>query len=551
MLPEHLSRYIVEQDYSRYSPIDQAVWRHIMKRLTTFLATHAHPCYIDGLAKTGIEVDRIPNIAQMSTKLESFGWRAVPVSGFIPPAAFMELQAHGYLPIACDLRSLEHILYTPAPDIVHEAAGHAPILVDPDYAKYLRAYATVASKAIINRQDMDQYEAIRILSDLKEDPDSQASQIESAELKLAQVTKNISKVSEAAVLSRMNWWTAEYGLIGDLNNPKIYGAGLLSSLGEAKNCLGKNVKKILFSIDCIGFAYDITEQQPQLFVTPDFARLVSVLEELAETMAYRRGGVEGLRKIVDAETVNTVELNSGIQISGKLEKYTTDDPLSPSALPIYLQFAGPVQLSSNARELHGQGVACHPKGFGCPIGMLRDAKKCLSEMSDVELSGIGIRLTAEVELNFVNGVKVTGTVQSLTREESSSRLLIVSFSNCTVTRNQQTLFDPSWGNYDMAVGSQVVSVFGGPSDRASYGGTDDFVAKTVARKIWTHEMRLRQNFYQTVRSTREELEQNQISKADALLRLTPVRAELNGDLKDDWLLRDEIAELDERLRTPL
>ena len=64
---------------------------------------------------------------------------------------------------------------------------------------------------------------------------------------------SISFISESAYLARMNWWTVEYGLIGDISNPKIYGAGLLSSIGESENCLTDKVKKLPISIDCINF----------------------------------------------------------------------------------------------------------------------------------------------------------------------------------------------------------------------------------------------------------------------------------------------------------
>ena len=88
------------------------------------------------------------------------------------------------------------------------------------------------------------------------------------------------------MLSRLHWWTVEYGLIGSLKNPKIYGAGLLSSVGESQNCLTDSVKKIPFSIDCINYNYDITEQQPQLFVTESFSKLTDVLHEFEKTMIY-------------------------------------------------------------------------------------------------------------------------------------------------------------------------------------------------------------------------------------------------------------------------
>jgi len=74
----------------------------------------------------------------------------------------MEFQSLGYLPIASGIRSLETILYTPAPDIIHEAAGHAPIIANPDFSQYLKNYAEVANKSILNKCDIDLYDAIRV-----------------------------------------------------------------------------------------------------------------------------------------------------------------------------------------------------------------------------------------------------------------------------------------------------------------------------------------------------------------------------------------------------
>ncbi|RYZ78457.1 MAG: phenylalanine 4-monooxygenase, partial [Proteobacteria bacterium] len=199
-LPKHLQKYVVEQNYEKYTPVEQASWRYVMRQLRNFLSKHAHESYQEGLKKTGIEIERIPRIEDISKKLQEFGWRAIPVSGFIPPAAFMELQSLGVLPIASDMRTLDHLLYTPAPDIVHEAAGHAPILIQPEFAEYLRQYALVAKKAIISKEDIDLYEAIRDLSDIKESAASTKDQITAAEEKLTRVSQSISHVSEAAEL---------------------------------------------------------------------------------------------------------------------------------------------------------------------------------------------------------------------------------------------------------------------------------------------------------------------------------------------------------------
>ncbi|MFN8944649.1 MAG: aromatic amino acid hydroxylase, partial [Pseudobdellovibrionaceae bacterium] len=256
-LPSYLKRYIVIQNQDRYTPLDQAVWRYILRQLKSYLGQHAHESYLDGLSQTGISTEKIPLIKDISERLSKFGWRALPVSGFIPPAAFMELQSLGILPIASDMRTLDHLLYTPAPDIVHEAAGHAPLLVNKNYSNYLKEYAQIAKKALISKEDMNVYRAIRDLSDIKENPNSTDQDIATAEKNLTAANSAITHVSEAALLSRMNWWTAEYGLIGDLNSPKIIGAGLLSSVGESELFLSDSVKKIPLSIDCLNYYYDI------------------------------------------------------------------------------------------------------------------------------------------------------------------------------------------------------------------------------------------------------------------------------------------------------
>ncbi len=322
-IPDHLLRYTVKQDYSLYTNEDQAIWRFSMRQLFHYLKDHAHPSYVEGLQKTGISVDSIPVIAEMDKKLSAFGWRAVPVSGFIPPAAFMSFQAHRILPIASEIRSLENILYTPAPDIIHEAAGHAPILIDKDFTSYLGAYADVAQRAVISSEDIALYEAIRDLSDLKEGAHSTPESIKMAEDHLEKTTGSMTYVSEAQLLGRMNWWTAEYGLIGDLSNPKLFGAGLLSSISEARSALTKP-KHIEFNMGCLDFTYDITEQQPQLFVAKDFKSLTSALKELGQSMAYAQGGQGGIFKAKQAKSVCTVELENKNTYSGVVEDYSLD-----------------------------------------------------------------------------------------------------------------------------------------------------------------------------------------------------------------------------------
>ncbi len=482
-LPPHLQKYIVDQDYEKYTALDQAVWRYVLRQLKSFLSKNAHHSYLDGLEKTGIEIEQIPRIENISAQLEKFGWVAMPVSGFIPPAAFMELQSLSILPIASDMRSIDHLHYTPAPDIVHEAAGHAPIIANPQYSEYLRQYAQVAKKAIISKEDLNLYKAIRELSDIKENPGSTASEIATAEKNLESVSKSMSFVSEASELSRMNWWTAEYGLIGDLKKPQIFGAGLLSSVGESKSALTDMVKKIPLSIDCIKQTYDITEPQPQLYVAKDFNHLSAVLEEFAQTMSYRIGGVKALERAQKAESVNTVELENNLQISGVLKNTILTSENSPA----YLQFAGPTQLSFQDKEIPGHDNKYHAHGYGTPIGHFDADSKIL-------------QIGAATKLTFKSGVIVTGTLKNVL--SLSEAATVLSFENATATYHNEKLFLPEWGTYDIITGSSVKSVFGGPADRQAFGEIDDFVATRVTKPNFTSRQQKMFSYYQTVRELR-------------------------------------------------
>src|SRR5256886_13541336 len=354
-LPKHLLQFAVDQRYEEYTPVDHAVWRFIMRQNIFFLKEYAHKVYFQGLLDTGISFERIPRISEMNDILGRIGWGAVAVDGFIPPAAFMEFQAYKVLVIACDMRQLHHIEYTPAPDIVHEAAGHAPIIVDREYSNYLQRFGEVGARAMQSKKDFELYQAIRHLSILKEQPNSDQKEVEEATKLVEQRQKNLGKPSEMALLSRLHWWTVEYGLIGTMENPKIYEIGLLSSIGESVSCLEPNVKKIPYSIDAANTPFDITTKQPQLFVCRDFKHLADVLEEFASKMAYQVGGLEGINKAIECKNTATCQYSSGLQVTGVFDEVIVDQSnnASPARTPIYLHAKGPCGLAYKNKELAG------------------------------------------------------------------------------------------------------------------------------------------------------------------------------------------------------
>ena len=351
-LPAHLRRYVSDQDFEAYTPRDHAVWRHILHRLAARLKDTAHASYLSGLAATGIGLDRIPSLDEMNEKLEVMGWSAVGVRGFIPPAVFTELQSLGVLAIAADIRSHEHIEYTPAPDIVHESAGHAPILADRRYADYLKRSGEAGFRAIASVEDQAVYEAIRNLSVVKEDPAATEEEVRLAEERLRAASASRRYVSESTKASRLYWWTAEYGLVGELAEPKLYGAGLLSSLGEAAHCLTPAVKKLRLGLICTDTEYDITRMQPQLFVARDFDHLFEVLEAFEATLGWRRGGDHGLEEALRARTVNHLVLDDGLALSGKVvARIPARGELAPGLATALARVEGPVQLSRNGQAL--------------------------------------------------------------------------------------------------------------------------------------------------------------------------------------------------------
>ncbi|MBI4911513.1 MAG: aromatic amino acid hydroxylase [Acidobacteria bacterium] len=347
-LPPHLRRFVVDQGYGDYTPRDHAVWRHVMHKLNRTLRDRAHSSYLQGLGATGIGLERIPSLDEMNEKLASFGWSAVAVRGFIPPAVFTEFQSLGVLAIAADIRTYEHIEYTPAPDIVHESAGHAPLLSDPRYAEYLKACGVAGFKAIASVEDQAVYGAIRNLSVVKEDPAATPDDLKLAEERLHAAGASRRYVSESTRASRLYWWTAEYGLVGSLDRPRLYGAGLLSSIGEAHHCLTGEVLKLPLSLACVDTDYDITSMQPQLFVARDFDHLFDVLKEFEATLAWRRGGDHGLEEALRARTVNHLVLADGLELSGKVVQIVTGNRAPMRAALARLE--GPVQLARGGQQ---------------------------------------------------------------------------------------------------------------------------------------------------------------------------------------------------------
>ncbi len=528
-LPAHLRQFVISQDYDNYTPVDHAVWRYVMRKNLAYLSKVADASYLKGLEKTGITIDYIPNVKDMNSILGKIGWGCVCVDGFLPPSSFMEFQAYKVLVIAADIRQIEHIEYTPAPDILHEAAGHAPIIADPTYAEYLSLFGEIGSKAISSAQDFELYEAIRHLSIIKEDPNTEKKEIFQAEKDIELIQSNMGQPSEMAQIRNLHWWTVEYGLIGDLNQPKIYGAGLLSSIGESESCLKEEVKKLPYSIEASLQAFDITEPQPQLYVTPTYTHLIQVLEEFANNMALRRGGLEGIEKAIASNNICTVEYSSGLQVSGIFNNVIADN-----GKIVYLSTSSPTALAWQNKELVGHDKSYHAHGFSSPVGLLKNTSMPIEKMSIDELMSLNIEVGKQVSIEFESGVNIKGKLINVSKNRKGLNM-ILSFKDCHVGYNDEVLFQPEWGTYDMAVGESIVSVFSGAADMCKFSNDNAFVSSELTHKIQYSDKRIElHKLYQQVRDIREGR-----ASSDNLVN---VWQELQGH-KDDWLCAVEILEI--------
>jgi phenylalanine-4-hydroxylase len=525
-IPKHLQRFVVDQEYEKYNWRDQAVWRYVMRKNRTYLADIAHESYIGGLAKTGISIDTIPSLEEMNRILNQIGWSAVCVSGFIPPEAFMEFQGHKILVIAADIRHLNHIEYTAAPDILHEAAGHAPIISNPVYADYLQAFGMLGLKAFSSARDHQLYQAIRELSDAKALHNIDTKQTKKLENRILEIEQQIGDPSEMALLRNLHWWTVEYGLVGNIKNPKIYGAGLLSSLGESQNAMLSEVRKIPYSIEAMHYSFDITKMQPQLFVSPDFEHLHQVLNQFSEQMAYKKGGAEAVLKAIESENISTVELSSGIQISGRFSRLILN-----AAHPVYLNTKGSTALAYKGKLIENHGVEQHKDGFGTPIGKLKNCNKPIRFLDSYDLERLSIKIGKKLVLEFLSGLRVDGVLKQILRREDY--IVLMSFEECTVTYQNEKLFLPEWGVYDMAIGEQVVSAFNGSFDPLSFLPSSK-VQVTYPRTANALPEALN-NLYKQIRDCREK--DYPLPDIRLLLR------ELKTLDPQDWLLAFEILEL--------
>jgi phenylalanine-4-hydroxylase len=247
--------YTIEQDWAGYAEQDHETWRTLYQRQLDLIEHYACQEYID--AVHGIAMaDGIPDFERASDWLEArTGWRIVAVPGLIPDNAFFDHLANRRFPVTDWIRKPEELDYLVEPDVFHDFFGHVPMLATPAFADFMAKYGEVGRAAI-------------------ED-------------------------DTVANLARLYWYTAEFGLVRQAGDLKIYGAGILSSSTETVYAIDSNQpNRIGFDAERIMRTdYRLDDLQATYFVVESFDELFAGLD----------GDIRGRLKAAQQRTVLPAE----------------------------------------------------------------------------------------------------------------------------------------------------------------------------------------------------------------------------------------------------
>jgi phenylalanine-4-hydroxylase len=251
---------VVEQPWDAYTATDHEVWRTLFRRQRELLVGRACQEFLDTQDAMGMGEDTIPKFTDLNRQLqETTGWTLIGVEGLLPELDFFDHLAHRRFPVTWWIRRPDQLDYLSEPDLFHDLFGHVPLLMNPVFADYMQAYGKGGVKA----------HGIG--------PDA-----------LAQLT-------------RLYWYTVEFGLINTHDGLRIYGAGIVSSKGESIHCLDSDAPNRLgFDLKRImNTRYRIDTFQKTYFVIDDFEQLIAATEpdfrpyyaELAQATGVPAGDV--------------------------------------------------------------------------------------------------------------------------------------------------------------------------------------------------------------------------------------------------------------------
>ncbi|MCY7355197.1 MAG: phenylalanine 4-monooxygenase [Lysobacter sp.] len=230
---------VVEQPWASYTATDHDVWRQLYERQREILVGRASDEFLIAQDAMGMTPDAIPKFTELNTVLRAAtGWEVIGVEGLLPELTFFDHLANRRFPVTWWIRTPGQLDYLAEPDLFHDLFGHVPLLMNPLFGDYMAAYGRGGVKA-----------------------------------------HGIGP--EALVnLTRLYWYTVEFGLIKQKDGLRIYGSGIVSSKGESIHCLESPApNRIGFDLERImRTRYRIDTYQKTYFVIDSFAQLIEATE---------------------------------------------------------------------------------------------------------------------------------------------------------------------------------------------------------------------------------------------------------------------------------
>lgn len=236
----------ISQRYEGYTEENQETWTRLYDQQMAFLSDQASNVYLSGAEAINLVREHIPYLEgpkSVNIFLEELtGWQSKAVPGYLPAKAFFACLSRREFPTTIAIRSKESIDYLPEPDIFHDIFGHVPLHADATFADFLQTYGKAAL--------------------LTDDP------------------------MHTERLSRLFWFTVEFGLIREKGRVKLYGSGLLSSPGESKHALDSDdVERRPFDLVTVcDTPFEIDHYQPILYVLDSFDQLRDGMNEYAQKL---------------------------------------------------------------------------------------------------------------------------------------------------------------------------------------------------------------------------------------------------------------------------
>lgn len=229
----------MQQNYGKYSNEDFSVWKILFERQMENLPGRATAEFIEGIKRVDFRADKIPDFGKVNPLLQGLtGWQLAVVPGIVDDDVFFQLMTNRHFPASTWLRKMSQIDYLEEPDMFHDVFGHVPLLTNQPFVDFLQELSKIGLDYVENKWAIE-------------------------------------------LLSRLYWFTVEFGLIREEGNLRIYGAGILSSAGETLYALSDQPKHFEYNVDqMLNTPYRKDVFQDRYFIIENYEQLYESLPEI-------------------------------------------------------------------------------------------------------------------------------------------------------------------------------------------------------------------------------------------------------------------------------